>query len=203
MRTPDDLARHAARSAHLLLGAPAWTEQDWEDMLQEARIALWSAPAHLGDGGRFIRARWAVMTAYVRQVVAHNPASTLPIDRAEAVELVEDETVRLPPEVAATLANLFLGDRKQRQGRAVEAALRQVQIMDLLVQGYRNDAIALALDMTVADVKSARAKIKASLAAEAIRLHRLTPDEAAAISSARTAESYDRRIARRRYKRAA
>ena len=202
MRDPDDLALHATRSARLLLGAPPWSYEDWEDMTQEARIALWTAPAGYGEGWHFIRARYAVMTAWLRQVVAHNPPATLPLAEAEAVaETDEDDAVRLHPEVAVALANLFLADRRQRQGRAVESALRQVRIVDLLAQGYRNDAIALELAITLNDVKRARASIKTSLAAHAVKLGRLTQAEAGAITSARTQESYDRRTARRRYKR--
>ena len=197
---PEDLALHAARSARLLLGSPPWAWEDWQDMTQEARIALWCTPAGADDSTRFVRARYAVMKAYLTRLVGHNPAATLPLEYAEQVEVVEaDDAVRLHPEVAVALANLFLADRKQRQGRAVEAALRQVRIVDLLTQGYRNDAIALELGITVNDVKRARASIKASLAAHAVQAGRLTEAEADALTSARTADSYDRRWARRRY----
>ena len=202
IRDTEDLALRAARSARLLLGSPPWAWEDWQDMTQEARIALWRAPVGHNAGWYFLRARYAVMKAYLTRLVGYNPPATLPLAAAEEVAEPEtDETVRLHPEVAVALANLFLGDRRQRQGRAVEAALRQVRIVDLLTQGYRNDAIALELDMTVNAVKRARASIKASLAAHAVKLGRLTASEADAITRARTAESYDRRTARRRYKR--
>ena len=80
-----------------------------------------------------------------------------------------EDAVRLPAVVIASLVNLFLAAKTQRRGRAVEAARRDVRLLDLLVQGYRNEGIALELDMTVNAVKAARARIKTVLAAEAAR----------------------------------
>lgn len=199
IRDTEDLALHAARSARLCLGAPPWSWEDWEDMIQAARLALWRTPAGLSDAQRFTHARYAVIAAY-HDHLGYNPARTVPLSAARAVaEPDPDGGTSLAPHMVVTLTQLFLGDRRQRHGRAVAGALRQVQIVDLLLQGYRNDAIALELGMTVNAVKRARASIKTSLAAHAVKLGRLTASEANAITRARTADSYDRRWARRRY----
>lgn len=165
-----EIADHAARSAWYVLGQPPLTEQDWEDFHQEAALAVWRY-SHMSAAYRFVAARSAVVTRYVREMMAHNPAATTPLDVAERLDVAvpDDEAVGLPSDVAVELANLFLAARKQRRGRAVEAALRDVRIVDLLVHGRSNDGIAVELGVPVNSVKKYRNHIKRILETEAQR----------------------------------
>lgn len=167
------VARQATRAAWRRLGQPRWSSEDWEDGQQEARLAVWQYRDR-DERNQFLRARSAVLNYYTRQIAAHNPLSTMPL-RVESVgATIEDNTAALPGQVVARLVNLFLAARSQRRGRAVQAAVRDVRIVDLLVQGYNNDGVALELGMSVDHVKRARAFIKTTLRTEAERTQERT-----------------------------
>ncbi len=183
MQTSDyDLARGAARAAWLRLGQTPWSSQDWEDAVQDAALEMFKARRvavvqFAGDEERqrryiFGAAKRAALVGWLRRTMAHNPADPYPLDFSEWLEAVEpesDSSRRLSERQRADLLALFCAGKKQKQGRAVAACARNVEIVDLLVQGYRNESIAVALGVPVNSVKKYRAEIKAALRLEAAR----------------------------------
>lgn len=174
-----DIARHATRTAWYRLGNPAWSSQDWEDLIQDAALEVFKAePVTEGftaDRRRaflFGAARQAVVRGWLRGIVAHNPANPYPLDFAERVEIEEpsdEPETGLTDEAKREIERVFRAARKQQTGRAVAAAKRDVAICDLLARGYRNQGIAVALNIPVNSVKKYRREIVARLVAEAER----------------------------------
>jgi DNA-directed RNA polymerase specialized sigma24 family protein len=167
-----ELAGQATYSAWLKLGQPSLSAMDWEDLKQEAWVAAWRA-SHASHakanpaGYLFVVARSQVFTRYVRDVVARNPVSLWPLALADWVEVEETgKREPLPEQIRAGLEQIFRAARTQQQGRAVVAAQRDVRIVDLLWQGYRNAAIAQALGIPLDSVKKYRADIKRVLREE-------------------------------------
>ncbi len=171
-----DMARHATRAAWHRLGNPAWSPQDWEDLIQDAALEIVKAApaAHrlyptdedARRGYLFGAAKQGVIRGWLRGIVAHNPANPYPLDFAEWIEVQEpsDEPEGgLSDEAKIEIEHVFRAARKQQQGRAVAAARRDVLICDLLVRGYRNRGIANALGLSLKSVEKYRKRIRAIL----------------------------------------
>lgn len=163
-RTDDDIASHATRSARLVLGLPWWTSEDWEDLHQEARFGVWRAQGE-AEPTRFVYARRRVMTAWVRQVLARNPANTMGLEYAEALPVVEPdrEAEGLDGEIAAAVANMLLASRKQRGPTITQVVLLEVAVLDLLSRGYNSEGIAIELVISLDYVKRIRKHLKVVL----------------------------------------
>lgn len=176
-----EVARHATRVAWHRLGSPRLSSEDWDDLVQDSVLKVIEArpvAARLFPDSEdqqrayvFGAARQAAINGYLRGLMAHNPATTVPLDVAEFVEVEapELESVGLNDVVKAELEQVFRETRKQQQGRAVAAAKRDVLICNLLVRGYRNQGLSMTLGISVDTVKTYRRRIKAVLVREAVR----------------------------------
>lgn len=177
-----DVAQHAARVAWRRLGSPAWSAADWDDITQDAVLAvvrvrpqaraLFPADPDRQRAYVFGAARQAAVNGYLCGLVAHNPASTLPLDVLEYTEAEAPDDAPeagLPDAAKRELEAIFLASRKQRRGRVVAASKRDALICDLIARGYRNQGLATALGISVDSVKAYRRRIKQVLAAEAER----------------------------------
>jgi DNA-binding CsgD family transcriptional regulator len=174
------MARQATHAAWLRLGYPAWSPQDWEDLIQDAALEMVKAApvaAMLYPDSEDRRrgymhgaAKRAAIVGWLRGIVAHNPANPYPLDFSEWIEVEEpsdEPEAGLSDEIKRDLEMIFRNDRKQQRGRAVAAAKRDVLICDLLVRGYRNRGIAHALGLSIKSVEKYRKHIRAILQAAA------------------------------------
>jgi DNA-directed RNA polymerase specialized sigma24 family protein len=140
-------------------------KEDYEDLVQEAAIALWKNANRFPDDEdqsrayQFGAAIRETIKAYVRRLKGKNPWSCQLFECLEYQEPEENEL--LSPDILQALADIFLAARVQCKGRAVDAAFRDVAICALIFAGYNNKGIARTLGLkSWRDAKTYRKRIR-------------------------------------------
>jgi DNA-directed RNA polymerase specialized sigma24 family protein len=174
----EKMAGGAVKAALRQLNVDDLSLQDWEDLRQEALIALWRTAYRFGDEDAqrrysFGAAVREVKKAYFVQILGRGPvASSLWEERTHLLDECDDPGKELPLEVIEALAEIFIAARVHTCGRAVEAAWRDVAICALVYAGYGNQEIGEMLGIPAPHVRKYRQKIRVVLShyAEEARL---------------------------------
>lgn len=159
-----ELASKVVRCALSRLEYPSVTRQDIEDMSQEAASSLWLNWTR-GENYAFVCARNAVINWYHRFVLGwkrkdKSPEAT-PQGSAQALPqndecnwhlaiALETRQSKLPNELHAALLRIFNN-------------VRDVLIVQLILDGHTNEGIALELKLKPASVKRYRSEIRKKL----------------------------------------
>ena len=172
-----DMAGLATNAVWRRWQCPPWTPEDWEDLKQEACLALQALVADprysTPDRGLLISAACnAVRGAWRWRIRGNNPVDATAWDDVDPYLTAPEEDAPeggLPPAVAAWLGEAL--ERRLRKAGPKErrAVARDVQVLDLLLRGYHNDGIAVELGMTLASVDQRRRVLKDVLAEQARR----------------------------------
>ena len=153
-----DLAVKAMWSAIRKLKHPPVSKEDIEDMLQEARVAIWQCTGK-PEAYRFAAARYAVTGWFMRYILGWKQHSKRPSaevwDRSKTVELLDGDQMivdeprgPLPDDLLQDLEEIIYTASKGRGKRTRLAARRTAQAINLAVQGYPPDGIAIELGVS-------------------------------------------------------
>ena len=172
------LANKAAAVAVIRLDRPpTLKEADFEDLRQEAALAIWRN-LERGERYAFVAGRNAAILHWIRDICGSNPnAGVLPNWQLHG-EVGEGEDLEgLPDEVVLELVKIFIEARARGGERTLKAAIRDAQIVALLCQGYSVEGIAQELGIPGDHVSVYRSKIKKVLAAYAAEHNISIPEE--------------------------
>ena len=172
-----DLAGLATTAVWRRWQCPPWEREDWEDLKQEACLALLTLAAdprypNPGRGLLISTACNAVRGAWRWRIRASNPVDAAAWDDVDPyVPAPDGEAVDggLPPVLAAWLQKALTRRLRKAGPKEWQAVARDVQVCDLLLRGYHNEGIAGELGMTLASVDQRRRVLKDVLAEEAAR----------------------------------
>lgn len=170
-----DIADHAARSLIRRHGYDI-CQMDYEDMVSEALIGMLEVDEAVisGDvrGYMYVAAynscfdwlwwwHFGKSYAYCRYT---EPPRIVDVDEIEIAEICPDESPRcMAVEEQTRLRDILLAGRIKKGQRGLNAAQRDVRIIDLLVQGYNNFGVCQEMGLPYASVNSYRRRIRARL----------------------------------------
>ena len=105
-----------------------------------------------------------VKKAYFCQVLGGlaSPITDLFEEKLDVV-VIEDDERELSVEILEALAEIFIAARVQQNGRAIEAAWRDVIICAMIYAGHNKKSIGFALGIGEGNVRKYRQKIRAVL----------------------------------------
>ena len=172
-----DLAGLATTAVWRRWQRPPWEPEDWEDLKQEACLALltlaadprYSSP---GRGLLISTACNAVRGAWRWRIRGSNPVDAAAWEEVDPYTPAPDGNTSdagLPPGLAAWLHKALTRRLRKAGPKERQAVARDVLVMDLLLRGYHNEGIAVELGMTLASVDQRRRVLKDVLAEEARR----------------------------------
>lgn len=163
------IARSAAHSS-LSRFPREWAVEDVEDAVQAAAAAAWTAFAHVSRAqeswrGYLYRAARDGATRELARVLLGRNVFAEPLGDRDVAEQGEDTEEDSWDSVWAWRIYWLLRQaRKQKRGRAVAGARRDMAIVLMAMAGWSNEGIANELNMTVNAVKVYRERIKRFLA---------------------------------------
>lgn len=161
----------ADRAARCVLGRGHWTRQDWEDAKQEAAAAIWSGGTNRHEGILFLTAKNAIIDWLRRWLRSPRGCEYLDyIDHTRAAHAVPD---------TAYLAALAPWLEQQRAMKVQE----DIRYLELRMQGYSTDGIALEMGLTPRRVYAVRERLLPRL--ERIARGEIPPTHGEAIRAGR------------------
>jgi len=141
-----DILDLSDRAARCVLGRGHWTRQDWEDAKQEAAAAIW-AEGDRHEGILFIAAKHAIIDWLRRWLRSPRGCEYLDyIDHAR------------PPDAAPDISHLASLAPWLEQQRAMKVN-EDIRYLELIVQGYSTDGIALEMGLTRRRVYAIRERL--------------------------------------------
>lgn len=181
----DAVLRAGVRRTFNHWGADGWEWRDFEDVVGEAWVDFLQAKrdgrlqevresvaASGGDEDRIRKVHWVFVTRIAEYEGLnylkghwHLRTASWPAEweEGEKIQVSPSTGRRLRREFAEALTEAFLDQRVKKGARGAAAASRDVSILDLSIQGYSDDGIAMELGCTPASAKSWRRDIKARL----------------------------------------
>lgn len=159
------VAGGAVKCAMRQLNIDILSTEDWEDLHQEASIALWKTAGRFDDPEQsrkysFGAAIREVKKAYFSQIIGRGPQKVVEIIGEIETEESPEKRDELSLEIINVLSEVFIATRIQKKGRALDAAFRDVAICALLYAGYNNTGISKELGIPEANVRRYRSKIR-------------------------------------------
>ena len=172
-----DLAGLATTAVWRRWQRPLWEPEDWEDLRQEACLALLALAAdpRYPSPSRALLisvACNAVRLAWRWRIRGSNPVGAAAWEEIDPYTPAPDGNAvdgGLPPMLAAWLHKALARRLRKAGPKEHQAVDRDVLVMDLLLRGYHNEGIALELGMSLSSVDQRRRVLKDVLAEEARR----------------------------------